>query len=129
MLKQFFKIQLFMAFIDDPQMLSCLSFMSWEKYGSEEKKYKPKYFSLSAEHFFAVALTGLCVQGSGRGLHGPCALGGCLGAGGGTWRLLPALVCPQPQQCGLCLCCGQSEAGQGYSASWGTCVTSTRSAQ
>lgn len=69
--------------------------------GQGKKNEKLKSFSLSAEHFLAVACTGLCVQEAGRGLHGPCALGGFLGAGGDTWRFLPVLVCHKPPAAGF----------------------------
>lgn len=106
-------------------MLSCLSFVSQEKYGTGEKKIKkPKCFSLSAEHFLAVAGNGLCVQGAGRGLHGPCALGGFLGAGEDTWRFLPVLACHKPPAAGFVslLWAEQSWGGSQGALPGGGCV-------
>lgn len=82
MLKQFFKIQLFVTFVHDPQMLSCLSFISREKYGLEKKKIKPQIFFSVSRAFLGSGL--YCSVCAGGWEGSPCALGGCLGAGGGS---------------------------------------------
>lgn len=109
-------------------MLSCLSFMSLEKYGSEEKNKNPDLFLCQQSISWQWSVCAGGWEGS-PWTWCPCWVSG------GRWRHMEVPPSPGVSQTpsnGVCVSAvGRVKLGRqpGCPACWGTCVTVTRRAQ